>query len=340
MKPLEYYATLEAIELARDPDFRNWIRFPTPEQNRFWDSVRALYPQQQTTIEQARALVIGLEAIWQDAPDAAVEASFQRFRQKQQRLRSEPTQTFFRPAFYRYAAAVAAVLLAGLGWWYYERNLASIQYQTTYGQIQTLTLPDGTVVTLNANSTLEMARNWQEKGRREVRLTGEAFFDVNKKPSGGRMPFVVHTGAADVEVLGTRFNVNTRRTRTQVVLQEGKVKVALPQQPALMMQPGDMVEATNGQATIRRKRVDADHYVAWRSNLLLLEDETLRDIVQRFKDQYGLTVLIPDERLLNEEFTGTVPANRPDLLLRLLAETFSLQVKKQEKQIILANQKQ
>lgn len=341
MKPLDYYATLEAIDLARDPDFRAWIQNPSPARNQFWESVKALYPQQQATIEQARLLVVGLESVWQDVSESDVNVSFQRMRQKQLALTddSEPWSAFFQPVFYRYAAAVTLLLVAGWGWWNYNRSESPIEYKTAYGQMLTVTLPDSSVVTLNANSSLSMVGGWQTEGRREVRLTGEAFFDVNKKPAGRRMPFVVHTGAADVVVLGTRFNVNTRRARTQVFLQEGKVKVDLNQQAGVMMQPGDLVEATSGESTIRRKRVKADRYVAWRDHLLVLTDEPLREIVQRLKDEYGLAVSIDEKRLLSEQFTGTVPANRPDLLLRLIAESFHLKISEQEKQVVLSKLK-
>ncbi|MGA0559201.1 FecR family protein [Larkinella sp. VNQ87] len=336
MKPLDYYATLDALELARDPDFRAWVTQPTPEQDRFWESMKTLFPRQQPTLEQARWLVLGLEATWQEIPEPAVTASFQRLRQKQQVRQPAPRRTVFPPVFYRYAAAVAAVLLAGLGWWYSTHTETPIEYRTAYGQIQTITLPDGTVVTLNANSLLTMAADWQTENQREVRLTGEAFFDVNKKPLGRRMPFVVHTGAADVVVLGTRFNVNTRRARMQVVLQEGKVKIDLPKQPDLLMQPGDLVETTNGQPIVRRTRVNADRYVAWRENLLVFDDESVSEIVQRLKDQYDLTVRVSDSKLLTERISLSAPADNPDLLLRLLAETFHLQIHKQKNQIVLS----
>ncbi|KAA9354580.1 FecR family protein [Larkinella humicola] len=339
MKPLEHYATLEAIDLARDPDFQAWILAPTSETNRFWASMKTLYPQQQSTVEQARMLVMGLEPTWQELPESMVQASFQRLRQKQLALQPEPRRMVLRAVFYPYAAAVTLLLLAGVSWWLYKGTNAPIAYQTAYGQIRTVTLPDGSVVTLNANSTLQMASDWQTEGRREVQLTGEAFFDVSKKPLGKRMPFVVHTGAADVVVLGTRFNVNTRRTRTQVVLQEGTVKLALQKQPDVLMQPGDLVETTSGKTAIRRERVDADRYVAWRDNLLVMEEERLAEIIQQLNDEYGLNVSITNKKLLNERFTGSVPANKPELLLRLLAEAFRLRIDKQDNQIVLSNYK-
>ncbi|RRB15028.1 FecR family protein [Larkinella knui] len=340
MKLQEHYATIETIDLARDPDFRAWILNPTPERNQFWASVKALYPYQQATIEQARLLVGGLESTWHPISETDVQASFQRLRQKQIEQQPEPKRVFFRPVLFRYAASVSLVLLAGLGWWFYNRTASPIEYKTAYGQIRTVTLPDGSVVTLNANSTLQMAVDWQTEGRRDIRLTGEAFFDVSKKPLGQRMPFVVHTGAADVVVLGTRFNVNTRRTRTQVVLQEGKVRVNVQKQPDVLMEPGDLVETTNGKSAIRRARVDADRYVAWRDNLLVLDDERLSEIVQRLNDEYGLTVSISNKKLLNERFSATVQANRPELVLRMLSAAFHLKITKKENQIELSQLQQ
>ncbi|MFC5411157.1 FecR family protein [Larkinella bovis] len=339
MKPQDYYATLDAMGLAREPDFRLWVRQPTLARNQFWESFKALYPTQQAIVEEARLLVSGLDATWTDIPEPEVQASFQRLRQKQLDQQPKSWQVWFGPVLFRYAAAVAVLLLAGLGWWYTNRAAPSITYQTAYGEIRTVTLPDGSVVTLNANSRLEVAADWQTVGRREVLLKGEAFFDVTKKPlsSGDRMPFVVHTGAADVVVLGTRFNVNTRRSRMQVVLQEGKVRVYLGRQPDLMLQPGDLVETTEGQPAIRRTRVDADRYVAWRDNLLVMDDEPLQEIFQRMQDQYGLTVSTADQRLLTERFSGTVPADKPNLLLRLIAETFRLRINQEKNQIVLSN---
>ncbi|RRA97651.1 FecR family protein [Larkinella rosea] len=337
MKPLEYYATIDTIELARDPDFRMWILQPTSERNRFWDSVKTLYPHQQGTMEQARLLVAGLEATWQEIPETAVMASFQQLQKKQLEQQPEPRRLFFSPRFFRYAAAVTCLLMAGLAGWFYQRTDSVLEYKTAYGQIQTVSLPDGSVVTLNANSVLQMAGDWETQERREVRLTGEAFFDVSKKPQGRRKPFVVHTGMGDVVVLGTRFNVNTRHTHTQVVLQEGKVKVALPKHPDVLMQPGDLLETTNGKTAIRRAKVDANRYVAWRENLLVMEDVPLGEIVERLNDQYGLTVLITNKKLLTESFTGSAPVDQPELLLRLVAATFRLKMSKKENQIVLSN---
>ncbi|GAB3917071.1 FecR family protein [Larkinella terrae] len=337
MKPLDYYATIDTIELARDPDFRMWILQPTPERNRFWDSVKALYPQQQTILDEARLLVIGLEKTWQEIPETAVDASFQRLRKKQAERQPDPKRVFFRPRFFRYAAAVTLLLVAGLAGWFYTRTASPIEYKTAYGQIRTVTLPDGSVVTLNANSALQMADDWETQERREVRLSGEAFFDVNKKPQGRRKPFVVHTGVGDVVVLGTRFNVNTRHAHTQVVLQEGKVKVALPKHADMLMQPGDLLETTTGKTAVRRAKVDADRYVAWRENLLVMEDVPLGEIIRRLDDQYGLKVQITNKKLLAESFSGSVPVDQPELLLRLMAVTFHFKINKKENQIVLSN---
>ncbi|GAA4399995.1 hypothetical protein GCM10023187_12640 [Nibrella viscosa] len=339
MKSLDYYASLEADDLAVEPEFRAWVLSPSPPLNQFWESVKAVNPQQQVVIEQARLLVYGLEMTWEDVPEEVTEASYARLRH---RLPYEPPAvrplSGARPWFHRYravAAALAMLLLAGVGWWLLTRSPELLTYQTAYGKIRTVTLPDGSVVTLNANSTLNLTNNWSTQERREVTLTGEAYFDVNKHPNGRRMPFIVHTGTMDVVVLGTRFSVTTRREKTQVVLQEGKVKLERDRQPDIMMQPGDLVEASANQQKIRHTRVNADRYVAWRENQLIFEDEPLQVITQRVQDLYGLRVSVTDRALLDERFTGVTPIDQPDLLIRLLAETFKCRTTRQGTDIVL-----
>ncbi|GAA4453596.1 hypothetical protein GCM10023189_18890 [Nibrella saemangeumensis] len=335
MKSLDYYASLTADDLAAEPAFRVWVLSPTPALNLFWESVKAINP---VGIERARLLVYGLEMAWDEMPEEAADASYTRLRE---RLSEQPPTvrplSATRPWFYRYssvAAAVVVLLLAGVGGWLLSRPPETLTYQTAYGKIQTVTLPDGSVVTLNGNSTLRLTDNWAAQGRREVNLTGEAFFEVNKQPNGQRMTFIVHTSTMDVVVLGTRFSVATRRKKTQVVLQEGKVKLQLDRQPDIVMRPGDLVEASAGQQTIRHTRVNADRYIAWRANQLIFDDEPLRTIIQRMQDLYGLQISVTDSSLLDERFTGVTPTDQPDLLVRLLAETFKCQVTRQGNDIV------
>ena len=124
------------------------------------------------------------------------------------------------------AASVLLVICTGI--WYFKSGTATNTnlYKTDFAQIKHITLPDGSKVTLNANSELKLSLDWSDKGDRQVWLDGEAYFEVEKKPAT-HQKFVVHTKDIDVEVLGTKFNVNTRHEKAIVSLEEGKIKLSL-----------------------------------------------------------------------------------------------------------------
>jgi transmembrane sensor len=125
------------------------------------------------------------------------------------------------------AVAASAVLIVATGVWYFTSNTAdSNLYKTGFAQTKKITLPDGSKVTLNANSELKLSADWSVKGDRQVWLDGEAYFEVEKK-SATHQKFIVHTKDIDVEVLGTKFNVNTRHQKAVVSLEEGKIKLSL-----------------------------------------------------------------------------------------------------------------
>jgi transmembrane sensor len=141
------------------------------------------------------------------------------------------TETPVRNIYWFKSVAVAASLLLILctGIWYYTSKTNSSShgiYKTGYAKIKKITLPDGSVVTLNANSELKLSANWSDKGERQVWLDGEAYFEVAKKEVT-HQKFIVHTRDIDVEVLGTRFNVNTRHEKSIVSLEEGKIRLTL-----------------------------------------------------------------------------------------------------------------
>ncbi len=84
------------------------------------------------------------------------------------------------------AAFIGMLFLAGIGWWYYDYEIRTALYATTFGEVKNITLPDGTGVVLNANSSLRVSDNTSEDSVREVWLEGEAFFSVTHTPDHQR----------------------------------------------------------------------------------------------------------------------------------------------------------
>ncbi|MGY2134395.1 FecR family protein [Hymenobacter sp. HD11105] len=253
-----------------------------------------------------------------------------------------------RPATFRWGrwAAAAAVggLAAGGTLWSLspggpDELRPVVVYTTPYGQTRQVRLPDGSTVTLNANSTLRHAAVWRANTPREVWLDGEAYFSVKHLPTHQR--FRVHTtGSFHVEVLGTQFTVYRRHEQARVVLLSGKVRVdfADQHQADVTLQPGELLQTADAQpAQVVRKAVAAPAYAAWKDQKLVLDDTPIGELSTMLHDTYGLNVIILDPALRRQTITGTVPVGDIDLLCQAIEATFHLQVQHRGNQIIISS---
>ncbi|WKN46277.1 FecR family protein [Tunicatimonas pelagia] len=229
------------------------------------------------------------------------------------------------------AASVLLVLLVG-GYFWLSRPSAWQQYQTNYNETLPITLPDQSVVTLNAHSRLWYRTYWSDS-LREVWVEGEAFFDV--KPNT-ELPFVVHAREADIRVLGTQFNVHDRRGTTEVVLSEGAVQLETEAQ-RLSLAPGDLV-AVSEQKPIVRKRVVPERYTAWRNRQLVFDDVPLEEIGKRLEDIYGYQITITDLTLHKRRFTGSAPMDSVEVLLEKFQFVFGVSIQQEGQRIRISSE--
>ncbi|MGV3505389.1 MAG: FecR family protein [Adhaeribacter sp.] len=196
---------------------------------------------------------------------------------------------------------------------------------TSFGQTKEFTLPDGSLILLNANSKLTYKDNWKDHNDREVWLSGEGFFEI--KPKKNKQKFIVHADNLYVEVLGTSFNVYNRRKEIQVVLKEGKV--ALSEEHShhtMLLKPGDLVSYQGGDPAFVKKQVNPEDYLAWKKNLLSFREESLGNIFRLLADNYNLQITAEDPAILHRKFTGTVPAGDLSILFAGLQEGHHLKI--------------
>ena len=295
------YSAYTVEEFCSDTDFIRWVVAPDAESDRYWRAFMATHPHKAEEVQQAIDFIkiLHFQEI-SPSPDTLL--------QLKQRIWADIDVPVRRLAWYRnsYWAAAAVVFLVvsmGVSWWLYTLNSDS-QYETAFGEIQTIRLADGSVVTLNANSSLKVTDDLVEKfdGKsREVWLNGEAYFAVAKR-SGAK--FIVHTADADVEVVGTEFNVNTRRSQTKVVLHEGKVRLRAVNVPVLVMKPGDMATISKKSPAIQLKIVQPTQYDAWKESFLVLDGKSVSEIISEVEDTYGLLITLEDSTLFSKKLTG------------------------------------
>jgi ferric-dicitrate binding protein FerR (iron transport regulator) len=235
---------------------------------------------------------------------------------------------------FRWLAACIALLVAG-GLWALQDQLIYRTYATPYGITRRVQLSDNSLVFLNANSTLRVPRWLEKNSLREVWITGEAFFSVARTATKSR--FVVHTSQADVEVLGTRFNVQDRRGKTAILLDEGKVKLiptARPELKPVLMNPQELVVMHQTDTTLHKIKVRSEPYTAWRENKLVFEEAPLYQVARVIEDHYGVRIRISDHRIARRRLTGTLPNNDFDVVLESLSVSCKIQIVRSKDQII------
>lgn len=222
----------------------------------------------------------------------------------------------------RWAATLAGVLLVMLGLYLGRSYLLNRTLTTTYGEIRRETLPDGSIVTLNANSSLLVPRFGFGDQTREVFLTGEAAFSVKHLPNHQR--FVVRTANNfDVVVLGTEFSVYARPRGSRVVLNRGKVQLAYhpgTQTRQLTMKPGDLVSLDRRGRVAVQRMAQPETQSAWQDHRFLFQETSIQEIASLLAETYGLSVSLKSPELANRTVSGTFQAANADEFLQVIAE--------------------
>lgn len=172
-----------------------------------------------------------------------------------------------------------------------------------------LVLSDGTKVWMNASSRLVYPVCFGEV--REVRLEGEAYFDV---AHDSLHPFIVKTVGMDVEVLGTEFNVNTRKGQT--VLVDGQVQVETEIGESAVLKPGELVEVIGSRLAVTS--VNVRKYVAWRYGEFYFEEATLEEIMESLGEWYGVNTVFARPALRQRRFSGIL--KREDSVVEVLSK--------------------
>ena len=340
------YQTYLLEDFLSDKDFRQWVKQPNTTSDALWESVQAQFPEKKELIMQAKLILLGFSTKEEEVSENRLDTSWQGLKQAQNltiahQNSSTKKQVFLNKSAYIYRIAASLILLMVIGAviWYQYNKYKPIIYITKYGQMQTIVLPDGSKVTLNANSKLEINQEWTSEENREVNLTGEAYFEVAKRHET-KQKFVVHTADLDVVVLGTSFNVSDRNAKTKVVLKEGAVTLKLKTKKQandnqdIIMQVGELVEFSKKDNKLVKQNVNTNQFSSWKENKLIFEDTAMKEIALVIQENYGLKVKFQDESLAKRKITGTIPSENLQILLSSLETIFNVKITEQNGALI------
>ena len=199
------------------------------------------------------------------------------------------------------------------------------------------TLPDGSIVTLNKNTFISFPTQFANNERR-VKLTGEAFFDVEEDPNN---PFIIEVGGAEVVVLGTSFNVKAYdiNEAIEVVVETGKVQLkSATQMKSVVLEPGDKGIYQKRNSEIYKSENDNAAYAYWRLNKLIFRNTPLKEVVEVVNEHYNTRITYDHEGIGRCKFTATFENDSIETILDILAITFHLEVDKIESEILLSGE--
>ncbi len=337
------YASYSTEDFLADESFQGFVAGSNPAAAQFWQGWLVEHPAKAVEFQEAAALLQLLAA----RQPAVAEALRQvELHELQQAMRPPSARPMLRGGRRRqWVALVGVVLVAvlvGLAVWRHPAPVAWTEYATRNGEHRQLTLPDGSQVTLNANSILKLSASWSAGTAREVWLDGEAYFSVRHTASAqvravasapAAAKFTVHAGPVEVAVLGTEFDVRSSPTKAEVVLNAGQVQLThyqAGQAEKVLMQPGDLVayDTRQPQARLVKRPVTPAFYSAWTSGQLDFYNTPVAEIVELLESKYGLKITLGNPKMRQQKMTGTIPNANLEVLLSSLGKALNVNVRR------------
>lgn len=243
-------------------------------------------------------------------------------------------------SIWRQVAAVAAIMLLTIGGtigiWQLSSSLKPETYfvcEAPYGEKSKVVLSDGTVVWLNAGSTLKYSNKFNTANRK-VELDGEGYFEVTKKEGA---TFIVQTHGYDVVVKGTKFDVSAYVDDPFIstTLLEGSVELNYKGNP-IMMSPGESLRLNVETEKFTRTHVNASQSKAWAENRIEFENITLKELVTKLSRQYDVNIRLESEAVGDKTFRISL-RNRETIgeVMTALQEIIPITVERKGKDIYI-----
>jgi transmembrane sensor len=240
----------------------------------------------------------------------------------------------------RALVAASAIVILGLTWLLVKKNKSIpdnrptiVATDTHKGSRSTMTLPDGSIVRLNAKSKVSYAEGFAKT--REVYLTGEAYFEV---AHNANIPFIVHTDAADIKVLGTKFNVRnySNEHRMEAALLTGSIELTLrsDKQHKILLKPSDKIivkKYAEGDSAILTSGPDKkieltsikvqDSVIvetSWLNDKMAFYDKPFSDIALDLERQFDVHIEFKNKAVSGYKYTGVYDEDNAAGILKIL----------------------
>ena len=323
-----------------DPDFIDWVKGDNCEKNTFFQNWMQTEPENKEEALTAREILLNLQSEKLDPDPSEFEESLNKILSYRSD-NEKKTEVSFRTNYnnkpnhirivFKWAASIA--LLIGMFWLYkFESKKEVIVEDITYitkstplGQKLSIKLPDGSKVKLNSGSSITFPSNFIKN--REVQLTGEAFFEVERNEA---FPFRVLTEKIAVKVVGTSFNVQsfTEEENVEVTVVTGKVMTYNNEDNSssfeALLSPNEMISYRKSTGDYFKKTAE-NFKLDWKDDILNFKDAEFTQIVEQLERWYGVKFVFPNKD--NLKMPGKINATFVDEPLKEVLEGLKYSIK-------------
>jgi ferric-dicitrate binding protein FerR (iron transport regulator) len=325
------YSDYEVEDFLADEFFIQWVKFPDSNKCHFWEKWLQEYPQKREIVMQAARFIRGVhysqEARFTDTMYVETFENIIRTTNPLERKIPSEKGTFNLLSLFSFRKFVAVLVVGFCCWVGYalmfqqeEKTVAVVEIPVVKknnppGVKSLISLSDGSKVYLNSGSSIQYPKQFSAE-KREVELSGEAFFDVQAESD---RPFIVSTGNTQIKVLGTTFNVNQGEGgKLAVALVSGKVRVNDDKGNQVNLEPSEMLVMEQG-GDFYKTGFDPLAVLGWKDKQLVFKKDAF-DVVQRkIENWYGVEVQVKGRMPKNWVYTGVY---RDELLENVLAGIF------------------
>ncbi|NOZ45344.1 MAG: DUF4974 domain-containing protein [Chlorobi bacterium] len=238
--------------------------------------------------------------------------------------------------FTRIAAAIILFIAVGGMGYYLFNNMGKKKYYAK-NSVNEIALPDQSKITLNKNARIIVAKDF-DKEKREVKLIGEAYFEVN---ANGK-PFIVKTSDIEIKVVGTSFLVNSvKNSETiEVVVNSGIVSVTQINDTTnkVILKKGEKAYFRKKSKELKKLKNTDINFISWKTRKLTFKNDKLTKVVKTLNKIHHANIQIQSTEIKNCRLTASFTDQSLDSILKVIENTLDIKVEKKDNIIYLSGQ--
>ncbi len=230
------------------------------------------------------------------------------------------------------AAALFILIASGMLFSLYNTKEPVIAMMNTKSDTHVLkdTLMDGSIVTLNKNTTLSYPQKFTGPTRK-ISIKGEAFFEVapNKE-----MPFIIQANEVTITVVGTAFNVKNYDSSTEVIVESGIVKLSYNNN-TIELTKGERILLHQQQTEIKKEKISNSLYNYYRTGIITCNATPLTELINTLNTAYNVDIILENNAMNQLQITSTFDHESIENILNIIGATFNITVSKTDSTYLL-----